>query len=148
MSRRTSTASATEARAQAAVPTTPPSADEPTVLIGRLTRDPELRHTASGKAVTTLRVAVNHADAEASFSDVVCWGRTAEVVCQYLKKGRLIEATGRLQERSWTGNDGNERSTTEVVAYRVEFVRSQRSAPASDQEIGQVDDTAKSGTAS
>jgi single-stranded DNA-binding protein len=59
-------------------------------LLGRLCADPQLRHTkATGKPVTTIRVAVNHEDADATFHSVVVWGRTAEVVCRYLRKGRL-----------------------------------------------------------
>ena len=68
-----------------------------TALVGRLTADPQLRHTVStGKPVTTLCVAERHTNPQ-RFLDVVCWGRTAEVACQYLKKGRLIEVTGHEQ---------------------------------------------------
>ncbi len=56
------------------------------------------------------------------FHDVVCWGRTAEVVCQYLKKGRLIEVTGCEQERTYTARDGSERTVEEIVAFRVQFL--------------------------
>lgn len=90
-------------------------------LICRLTRDPELRHTKSGRAVSTLRVAVNDGP-EPAFHDVVVWGRTAEVVCQYMRKGRLIHVEGRIQPRNWTAKDGSERRTVEIVAYRVQFL--------------------------
>jgi single-strand DNA-binding protein len=90
-------------------------------LICRLTRDPELRHTKSGRAVSTLRVAVNDGP-EPTFHDVVVWGRTAEVVCQYMRKGRLVHVEGRIQPRSWTAKDGSERRTVEVVANRVQFL--------------------------
>ena len=103
------------------------------VLRGRLTRDPELRHTAGGKAVTTIRIAVNHDDG-ATFHNVVCWERTAVTVCKYMKKGRLVEATGRLRPRTWTGQDGQERTEVELSAYRVQFIRMQPAAPAADAE--------------
>jgi len=90
-------------------------------LIGRLTRDPQLSHTKSGRAVSTLRVAVNDGP-EPAFHDVVVWGRTAEVVCQYMRKGRLIHAEGRMQLRSWNAKDGTERRNAELVANRVQFL--------------------------
>jgi single-strand DNA-binding protein len=87
-------------------------------LICRPTRDQQLRHTKSGRAVSTLRVAVNDGP-EPAFHDVVVWGRTAEVVCEYMRKGRLIHVEGRIQHRSWTAKDGSERRSAEVVAHRV-----------------------------
>jgi single-strand DNA-binding protein len=90
-------------------------------IIGRLTRDPQLRHTKSGRAVSTMRVATNDGP-EPTFHDVVVWGRTAEVACQYLAKGRLIHAEGRINTRTWTAQDGGERRTVEIVAYRVQFL--------------------------
>jgi single-strand DNA-binding protein len=90
-------------------------------IIGRLTRDPELRRTKTGRAVSTLRVAVNDGP-EATFHDVVVWGRTAEVVCQYMRKGRLVHVEGRIQPREWTDKDGGERRTVEIVASRVQFL--------------------------
>ncbi len=101
-------------------------------LICRLTRDPQLRHTKSGRAVSTLRVAVNDAP-EPTFHDVVVWGRTAEVVCQYMRKGRLIHVEGRIQLRSWTAKDGNERRNVEVIANRVQFL-GRGASPAVDGE--------------
>ena len=70
-------------------------------MSGRLCADPVLRHTKSGKAVTTIRLAVNAPDAASAFHNVVVWGRTAEVVCEYLRKGRSVEVQGRAQERSY-----------------------------------------------
>jgi single-strand DNA-binding protein len=93
-----------------------------TIVVARLTADPQLRHTATtGKPVTTLRVAEQYTNPQ-RFHDVVCWGRTAEVVCQYLKQGRLIEVTGREQERTYTARDGSERTVDEIVAFRVQFL--------------------------
>ncbi len=102
-------------------------------LICRLTRDPELRHTKTGRAVSTLRVAVNDGP-EPTFHDVVVWGRTAEVVCEYMRKGRLIHVEGRIQSRSWTAKDGSEHRTAEVVAHRVQFL-SRGASPAVDVEV-------------
>jgi single-strand DNA-binding protein len=90
-------------------------------LIGRLTRDPQLRHTKSGRAVSTVRLAVNDGP-EPTFHDVVVWGRTAEAVCAYMRKGRLVHVEGRIQPRSWTGSDGSERRSVEVIAKRVQFL--------------------------
>ncbi len=90
-------------------------------LICRLTRDPELRHTKNGRAVSTLRVAVNDGP-EPTFHDVVVWGRTAEVVCQYMRKGRLVHVEGRIQPREWTDKDGSERHTVEIIASGVQFL--------------------------
>lgn len=115
---------------EASPETTP---DDQVTLTGRLTADPVLRHTASGIAVTNLRIAVNHPDAEATFHSVVVWKRTAEVVSQYLKKGRLVEVTGRPRERSWTDPDGNERTSVEINASRVQFLSSQRTAQPAEQ---------------
>lgn len=102
-------------------------------LICRLTRDPELRHTKSGRAVSMLRVAVNDGP-EPTFHDVVVWGRTAEVVCQYMRKGRLVHVEGRIQPRTWTAKDGGKRRTVEVVANRVQFL-GRGSSPVADGEV-------------
>lgn len=102
-------------------------------LIGRLTRDPELRHTKTGRAVSTLRIAVNDGP-EPTYQDVVVWGRTAEVVCQYLGKGRLIHVEGRLRQRTWQAKDGSERRSVEVVAHRVQFL-GRGSSPVEGREV-------------
>jgi len=104
------------------------------VLIGNLTRDPELRYTPSGIPVCTLRLAVNRnftnqqGEIETDFFNVVVWRNQAEKCAEYLSKGRQVAITGRLQSRSWEGNDGQKRFATEVVADRVVFLgrRSQR----------------------
>jgi single-strand DNA-binding protein len=128
---RSKTAAAPAPEASASEPTPSPTAED-TVLVGRLTADPKLRTTKSGLPVSTIRIAVNVPDAEATFHNVVVWKRTAEVVCQYLKKGRLVEVTGRVQERTWTDKDGNERTTPEVIAYRVQFLSGRSAAPAAE----------------
>ncbi len=99
------------------------------VLVGNLTRDPELRHTPSGTAVTTLRIAVNDRvkkgeewqDA-AYYFDVTVWGRTAENCAQYLAKGRPVGAQGKLTWREWDAQDGSKRQSVEVVADNIQFL--------------------------
>lgn len=98
------------------------------VLIGRLTKDPELRYTQSGKAVATLRLAVDRGttnpqgEKETDFIDVVVWERQAETVANYLQKGRLIAVQGRLQIRSYETQEGQKREKAEVVASTVRFL--------------------------
>lgn len=96
------------------------------VLIGRLTRDPELRTTTNGKNVTSFSVAVDKrfkpqdGSPTADFFNVTAWGQTAEFVSNYLSKGRLVSIEGRLQQRSYTTQDGNQREVVEVVAESVQ----------------------------
>lgn len=118
------------------------------MLIGNLTRDPELRYIPSGQAVTTFTVAVNRTYAsqtgekkeEVSFIRVVTWARRAEVCNEYLKKGSPVFVEGRLQSRSWDAPDGTKRSTIEVVAQNVQFLsrapqgQGQGAAPAAGEE--------------
>lgn len=93
-------------------------------IIGNVTRDPELRSTPTGRSVATLGVATNRVwtDAngqkqkQAEFHNVVFWGKLAETVGQYIKKGKKIYVEGRLQTRDWTGQDGIKRYRTEIVA--------------------------------
>jgi len=98
------------------------------VLIGNLTRDPELRYTPSGLPVCTLRLAVgrnfpnSQGEMETDYFNVVVWRNQAEKCAEYLSKGRQIAVTGRLQSRSWEAADGGKRSTVEVVADRVVFL--------------------------
>lgn len=98
------------------------------VLMGRMTADPELRHTQSGVAVTTFRLAVDRdfkdkttGEKGVDFLPVVCWRGTAEFVSKYFAKGRLVAVCGRLQVREYTDKDGNKRSVTEIVAENVYF---------------------------
>lgn len=102
------------------------------LLMGNLTRDPELRYIPSGQAVATFSVAVNRVynspsgekKEEVSFIRVVVWARMAENCNEYLKKGSPVFVEGRLQSRSWDAPDGTKRSTIEVVAQSVQFLRS------------------------
>lgn len=125
MARPKSTSTTTSpAEAQPAAPEETVPAATPVVLQGRLCRDPELRATKTGIPVTTIRLAINTPDAETSFHDVVVFRKQAELVCRYLKKGRLVEvhSNSAPRERTWVGRNGEERSTSEIVAYRVDFL--------------------------
>jgi single-strand DNA-binding protein len=100
------------------------------LLMGNLTKDPELRYTPQGTAVVNLRLAVNRRfrnrnqelKDEVCFVTVVVWDKQAEVCNQYLQKGRAIFAEGRLQSRSWEDSSGQKRNTIEVRAERIQFL--------------------------
>ncbi|QDU63760.1 Single-stranded DNA-binding protein [Planctomycetes bacterium Pan216] len=102
------------------------------LLIGRLTRDPELRYTPSGTAVSDLGLAVNNyrkgqdgqRQEETVFVDVTAWGRTAELANQYLAKGRQVFVEGRLKFDQWTSQEGQKRSKLNVVAENLQFLDS------------------------
>lgn len=98
------------------------------VLMGRLTRDPELRRTGSGTAVASFSLAVDRdfqsrdsGERETDFIDIVAWRSTAEFVSKYFGKGQMAVVSGRLQIRSWTDKEGARRRTAEVVAENVYF---------------------------
>ena len=98
------------------------------VLMGRLTRDPELRRTGNGIAVASFSIAVDRdfsgkdsGEKETDFIDIVAWRQTGEFVSKYFTKGRMIVVSGRLQIRSWTDKDGNKRRSAEVVADNCYF---------------------------
>jgi len=118
-------------------------------LVGNLTRDPELRYTPQGTAVTTLRIASNRsfkdktgqAQKDTCFVNVVVWAQMAEVCNQYLQKGRQVLVEGRLQSRSWKNNEGQNRSVLEVVATRVQFMSGgmrQESQSSSEIDLGEA----------
>lgn len=102
------------------------------IVMGRMTRDPELRRTGSGTAVASFTVAVDRdfkslsGEKETDFIDVVAWRNTAEFVSKYFSKGRMAVVEGRLQIRDWTDKDGNKRRTAEIVADSVYFGDSKR----------------------
>ena len=98
------------------------------VLMGRLTRDPELRHTQSGTAVASFSLAVDRGgkDKGTDFIDVTAWRNTAEFVSKYFSKGRMAVVEGRLQMETWTDRDGNKRTGYKVVAHSVYFGDSRR----------------------
>ena len=102
-------------------------------IMGRLTREPELRRTGSGIAVASFTVAVDRdfggrdgGEKETDFIDCVAWRQTGEFVSKYFTKGRMIVVSGRLQIRSWNDKDGNKRRTAEVVADNCYFGDSRR----------------------
>ena len=100
------------------------------VLIGRLTRPVELRHTQSGKAVANFTLAVNRrVRDEADFIPVVAWDKQAESCAQYIGKGSLVAVEGRLQVRKYEDKDGNNRVIAEVVADSVQFLDSKKREP-------------------
>ena len=93
------------------------------IVMGRLTRDPELRRTGNGTAVTSFTIACDRdfGDKETDFFDIVAWKQTGEFVSNYFSKGRMAVVSGRLQIRGWTDKDGNKRRTAEIVADNVYF---------------------------
>ena len=117
------------------------------VIMGRLTRDPELRYTQSQIPVASFSVAVDRdrapqgADRETDFIDCVAWRHTAEFVSKYFAKGSMAVVSGRLQMRDWTDRDGNKRRSAEIVADNVYFGETKRkdggqpsAAPQSSQQ--------------
>jgi single-strand DNA-binding protein len=114
------------------------------MIIGNLGQDPEMRYTANGNAVTTFSVACNRsyggADGErreeTEWFNVVTWNKLAETCSQYLQKGRRAYVEGRLQTRSWEGQDGQKRYRTEVIANTVLFLDRSQAAPMPDDGSG------------
>ena len=103
-------------------------------LMGRLTRDPELRYTQSGTPVASFRLAVDRdfgnketGEKQTDFIDIVAWRTTGEFAAKYFVKGSLVAVSGRLQMRDWTDKEGNKRTGAEVVAENVYFGESKRS---------------------
>ena len=124
------------------------------VLMGRLTRDPELRHTQNNTPVTSFTLAVdrggrrsNDPNAQtADFIDIVAWQKTAEFVCQWFRKGLLVAVVGRIQTRKWTDNDGKTRTAVEIVADEVHFAEPKRndfSSGGKNERSGGYDASAK-----
>lgn len=96
------------------------------ILMGRLTADPELRTTQSGKSVASFTLAVERdfqrdGEKDADFINVVAWGKTAEFIKKWFSKGRMLAVVGRIQTRTYTDKDGNKRKAVEVVADKVSF---------------------------
>jgi len=110
------------------------------ILIGRLTRDPELRFTDSGAELCRFTLAVDRpytkqsGEKEADFINIVAWRRLAEVCAKYLVKGRLAAVEGRLEIRTYTNREGEPRKATQVVADNVQFL-SPRQAPSHEPEL-------------
>lgn len=127
------------------------------ILIGRLTADPELRYTPSGTPVANFRLAVDRmrsqsGEKQTDFISIVLWSKQAEFAANYLNKGRLVAIEGRLQIRQWTTQDGQRRTSAEVVGDRVQALerrREESGAPAAGEpevpsdlpDLGEVNDT-------
>lgn len=102
-------------------------------LVGRLTRDPELRHTSNGTATCNITVAIDrmpdqNGNRTADFIPVVTWNRQAENIAKYLSKGRLVAVEGRIQTRNYEDKDGKRVYVTEVIASNVQFLESRNSS--------------------
>ncbi len=101
------------------------------ILIGRLTRDPELRYTPAGMAVASFSLANNRSYStggekkdQVSYFDCVAWSKLGEIITEYCKKGKMIAVEGRLQQRRWDDQDGNKKSKVEVVVENFQFLSS------------------------
>ena len=113
-------------------------------LLGNLTRDPELRHTAQGTSVANFSIAVNRTykgndgdfKKETSYFNIIVWGRIGENCAKYLSKGRPVLVEGRLQNRSYETQDGQKRTVTEIVADNVQFLGSSSGRDAMDEGAG------------
>lgn len=120
------------------------------ILIGNLGADPELRHTPSGQAVATLRIATNEVWKDKNGQDqertewhrVIVWGKMGERCAEYLAKGRPVYIEGRLQTREWMDKEGNKRYTTEIIASTVQFLGS---AGGEKKSFSEVSEPAPSG---
>lgn len=112
------------------------------ILIGRTTADPEVQYTQSGIARARFRLAVDRGfrnqqgEKQTDFIPIVCWRRQAEVIGEYLKKGRLVAVDGRLQVRNYQTQDGQNRTVYEVVADTVRFLESRAAAQAASSSSG------------
>jgi single-strand DNA-binding protein len=122
------------------------------IVMGNLTRDPEMRTTPSGQNVTSFSVATNRSWQDQSgerkdaveYHNVVAWGKLGELVNNYLKKGRKVLVVGRLQTRNWDAEDGSKRNRTEIVATDINFVGGQAEAgDFSNDEMNQEAPAAK-----
>ena len=112
------------------------------ILVGRITADPELRHTPNNIAVTSFTVAVNrpysrNAERQTDFIDIVAWRSTAEFVCRYFHTGNAIAIDGRIQVSNYTDKDGNKRRRFEVLADNVSFVEGKNASGASPAASGE-----------
>lgn len=116
------------------------------VLIGRLVKDPELRHTQNGQSIANFSIANNRSYSVSgerreftSFFNCIAWGKLGEIIVQFCKKGKQIAVDGRLQQRSWEDQNGNKRSTVEIVVENFQFL--------SPRQEGEYPDISHSGPA-
>lgn len=117
------------------------------ILMGRLTRDPDVRMTQNGTTAANFTLACERdyapqgQDRETDFFDIVAFRNTADFVGQYFAKGQLVAVKGRLQQRDWTDKQGNKRRTTEVLADRCYFAEKRQDRDASDAGFQQMSDS-------
>ncbi len=120
------------------------------ILMGRLTKDPELRHINDGTPVCSFRLAIDNnygAEKTTDFINVVAWNKTAEFISKYFSKGKMIIVCGRISTRSWEGSDGKKNYATEVVASEVNFgetksnAESANNTPPDDGEFAELTGT-------
>ena len=107
------------------------------ILMGRLAKDPELRHTGTGKPVTSFSIAINAGYGENQHTDFVnctAWNKTAEFVSNYFTKGKMIIVIGRISTRSWEGQEGKRNYATEVIASEVSFAESKSENPSAAKD--------------
>lgn len=115
-------------------------------LIGRLTRDPEMRYVPSGQPVANFTLAVDRSfknsqgERDTDFIDIVAWRKSAELATQHLSKGRLVAVEGRLQIRSYEAQDGTRRKVAEVVTDRIQFLDRKNGGSARAEESGALED--------
>jgi len=117
-------------------------------LLGNLTRDPELRHTAQGTSVANFSIAVNRTykgndgdfKKETSYFNIIVWGKTGENCAKFLSKGRPVLVEGRLQNRSYETQDGQKRTITEIVADNVQFLGSSSGRDSMEESAGSNED--------
>ncbi len=108
------------------------------ILVGNATRDAELRHTGTGKAVSSIRLATNrvvNGNEETQFHTVVCWDKLAETTAEYVKKGDPLYVEGRLQYRSYQDEEGQERGVVEIVASDVQFLGRRGDRPPTEEPV-------------
>ncbi len=125
------------------------------MIIGNLGSEPEMRFTPNGKPVTSFRVATNRVyttaegerKRETEWFTVVAWNKLAEQCNQFLTKGRLVYAEGRLRTRTWEGQDGQKHYRTEIIANRVTFLDRQAAAPLPEEKVGEAEAEAGAGEA-
>lgn len=111
-------------------------------IVGRSTKDVELKTTANGTNLATISLAVNYTDDLTSYFDVVCFGKTAENVAKYVKKGKQVIVSGRLQRRKWQTKEGENRYAVEIIANQVQFVGGADNAQTAKDAPIDIDDNA------
>ena len=121
------------------------------ILIGRLTQDPEVRHTTTGKSVCHFRIAVRRRfvrqgeQEDADFFSVTAWEKTGEFCKSYFRKGQQVALIGRLQNRMWTDEQGNRRTMTEIIAEEVYFADSKKEGISAEANLQNENEDKKNG---